>query len=120
MTALDSEIPPLALSILGEFGVSAKLLRQVKLYDPAEGVEVTQEEATTCRALPPSTASALAAKGGVSAGSTVTYLAAAELIRSPESGDKITLAGRTWDIASVTTYRSGELAALYQLELVTP
>lgn len=120
MTSLDATFPGIASELLAEFGVSAVLSRVVRSYDAETGREWESTEETTCKALAPTIAAAKPAAGGVSTGPAQTYIAGPDISSPPAPGDRISISGVAWLVQAVTAIRSGDLVAVYQVELATP
>lgn len=118
MTSLDSVFPGIATELLAEFGVSATLTRVVKSYDNHSGREYESTTPSACKALAPTTTAAARNAGGSGTAMTETYIAGPSLAVPPQAGDKLLISGHSWLVASVASIRSGELTAVYKLEVV--
>ena len=120
MTALDNTLPAVAVELVNEFGVAASVSRVLRSYDAQTGREHEDTEAMACKALAPTVVSSKSSAGGIVSNQPITYIAGPALTSAPQPGDALTISGRAWMIQAVTAIRSGDLVALYQLELAAP
>ena len=115
MTPFDSKFPALAKRLIAKHGVQATIVRQNKVYDPANDTTTTTDPTTiVLKVSPPSDESS----GRGQNTEQITKLSCyCDGQQEPKIGDKLTVLGKTYDVPDVTPLYSGELTAAYQIWL---
>lgn len=117
MTILDSPIRNVTQTLLNIFGAAATHgTITTGEYFPGVGATKTTASASVKVVLD----NYVKREGGQVAGTGLrAYIAAQGLSVAPNAKDTLTVGGRAHEILSVQEIRSGDLAALYQLELAS-
>ena len=120
MTALDDKLVPKALTMITNFGKNAtfKVIAGAD-YDPLTG-EVSQDGTSNIvrKIIPPMTYERKFIDGEiVQDGDLMTGIAASGLTFTPTDGMTVSFDNTSWKIVNVQPVYSGELIALYELQL---
>ena len=117
--ALDSTFRPLAVDLARQFGKTVTLVRVTgSTFDPSTGQTTETTDETTFAAVPPQAFSFDRIDGSlVQSSDTLLGLPALSVPAAPTLEDKVKLDGHTWSIVQVQPTYSGELVALYQVQL---
>lgn len=117
-TQFDQIFVPLAEKLIdGTFGFDATHRRVTRTYDPTTGKNTESNADTTIKITPPSPYEQRRIDGTViQIGDQRVMISSASGI-VPVTGDKMIIAGSTWQIVGISPIVSGEQTAAYELQL---
>jgi|GEM_PF-1549567 len=115
-TPLDGPLPALALQLIRQFGEPATLTYVTRgSYDPATGTATKTSSAVEVSALVEHYRTHELG-GTIQAGDLKVIVPAKDLTK-PETDDRFTIGSRTYQVVNVKPVYSGELVAIYQLQV---
>ena len=116
--ALDAEIRPLASNLAREFGKTVTFVQVSSSFDPSTGSNTETTTETSLAAAPPQSFRVENMDNSlIEKGDLVIGLPALDISIEPTTQDRIKIDGDTWSIIQVAPLFSGELAALYNLQV---
>lgn len=117
MTALDTKLRSLAVSLLSQYGKTITLSKNTEsAYNPATGLSQNIDISYAVKA----TVEAAKVHFGSSdlvQQNDLAVTIAAQGIEPPASGDSVTIDGLVYRVISVIAVYSGEMVALYKLQV---
>lgn len=118
MTELDEEIVPLALEIISRYGSKITFNPLATAYDVATGSTTEGTVGVEAWITPPQPYKQYLVDGeSILATDVQTYMAAKDVTPEPKVGDLLVYQGQTFKMMAVQPIRSGDMIALYALQL---
>lgn len=115
---LDSVMVPLANQLIGDFGKTVSYKQRASSYDPSTGKTSFTETETSAIIAPPEPYKQNRIDGTViQQGDVMTSIAGSSISFVPEISDRVLMNGVDWQVVGVNPVFSGELVALYELQL---
>lgn len=115
---LDSVMVPLANALIGDFGKTVSYKQRASSYDAASGKTTFTETVTSAIIAPPEPYKQSRVDGSVvQMGDVMTAIAGSAISFVPEISDRVLLNDVDWQVVGVNPVFSGELVAMYELQL---
>ena len=115
---LDGVMVPLAKKLIGDFGKTVTYKQLSSSYDASTGKTTSAETASSAVIAPPAPYRQNRIDGStIQNGDVTSSVAASAIAFVPAIGDRVDLNAVDWQVVGVNPVFSGELVALYELQL---
>jgi hypothetical protein len=109
---------PLANQLIGDFGKTVTYKQRASSFDPSTGKTSFTETASSAIIAPPEPYKQNRIDGStIQNGDAMTSVAGSAISFVPEIGDRVLMNGVDWNVVAVNPVFSGELVAMYELQL---
>ena len=115
---LDAVMVPLAKNLISDFGATVTYTQTTETFDPGTGKTSVTEVASSVIITPPEPyKTGRINETTIQTGDMMSSIAAAGISFVPVIGDKVLFAGAEWQLVGIDPVYSGELPAMYNLQL---